>query len=76
MDKNIGFNIIDSPEWESVIEVLSHTEVQKHLNQWRHTYDIVILTCEPVFNADHHRLADTPAYKTHTYLSIMRRPRA
>ena len=52
-------NVIDSPKWESVIEVVSHSEAQKHLNQWRHEYAIMILSC-------------TPVSPTETYLSVMR----
>ena len=65
MDKQLHF-IIDSPEWESVIEVGSNSEIQKHLNQWRHQFDIVILNCS-AFGEDKGFA---------TYLSIMRRPRA
>ena len=63
MDKNIGFNIIDSPEWESVIERVTSAEAQKHLNQWRHEYYIIVLSCVPWGRADF------PS----TYLSILRK---
>ena len=62
MEKNIGMNIIDSKDWECVIEVEFHIKVQTKLNQWRHEYDIIILACTPVDE----RL---------TYLSIMRKRR-
>ena len=69
MDKNVGFNIIDSKEWESVIEVTTHSEAQMHLNQWRHSFDIIIITCIPVPYTE-----VTDYYDT--YLSILRKPRA
>lgn len=62
MEKNIGFNIIDSKEWECIIEVEIHIQIQTKLNQWRHEYDIIILSCAPVDSR-------------HTHLSIMRRRR-
>lgn len=68
MEKNVGFNIIDSPEWESVIEVNLHTEIQKKLNQWRHDYDLIILSCVPVVNP-------SAGGRSDTYLSLMRKKR-
>lgn len=62
MEKNIGFNIIDSKEWECVIEVSIHIQIQTKLNQWRHEYDMIILSCAPVDDR-------------HTHLSLMRRKR-
>jgi hypothetical protein len=64
MEKNIGFNIIDSPEWESVIECVTSIEAQKHLNQWRHEYHIIVLACLP-WGQD----ANFPK----TYMSILRK---
>ena len=52
-------NVIDSPRWESVIEVDLHSNIQKKLNTWRHEYAIMIIACQPLD-------------KSHTYLSIMR----
>ena len=57
--EKIFSNVIDSERWESVIEVVPHIEAQKHLNQWRHEYAIMILSCVPVDNQL-------------TYLSVMR----
>jgi len=57
---------IDSPDWESVIEVVQHSDAQKHLNQWRHSYYVRIIHCAPV-------LESTGFHKT--YLSILRKPR-
>lgn len=51
-----------SKNWECVIEVVPHIEAQKHINQWRHQYDIQIIECKPI-NA------------TETYLSVLRRIR-
>lgn len=62
MEKNVGFNIIDSRDWESVIEIVPHKEAQKHINQWKHEYDLMIITCVPLG-------AEA------TYLSVMRRSR-
>jgi hypothetical protein len=62
MEKNIGMNIIDSKDWECVIEVEFHIKIQTKLNQWRHEYDMIILACTPV---DERR----------TYLSLMRKRR-
>ena len=66
MDNNIGFNIIDSPEWESVIECVTSSEAQKHLNQWRHQYQIIVLACLPV--------GQDPNFPK-TYLSVLRKKR-
>ncbi len=57
--EKIFSNVIDSDRWESVIEVVPHSEAQKHLNQWRHEYAIMVLSC-------------TPVSATETYLSVMR----
>lgn len=62
MEKNIGFNIIDSKEWECVIEVDVPVQIQTKLNQWRHQYDMIILSC-------------TPVSERQTHLSLMRRKR-
>lgn len=62
MEKNIGFNIIDSKEWECVIEVNIHIQIQTKLNQWRHEYDMIILSCAPVDGR-------------HTHLSVLRKRR-
>lgn len=62
MEKNVGFNIIDSKEWECVVEVSIHIQIQTKLNQWRHEYDMIILSCAPV----NERL---------THLSLMRKRR-
>lgn len=51
-----------SKNWECVIEVVPHIEAQKHINQWRHQYDIQIIECKPI-NA------------TETYLCVLRRIR-
>ena len=67
MEKNVGFNIIDSKEWESVIEFDTHTEIQKHLNQWRHEYDLIIINCSPMIQPN--------GNFSYTYLSVMRRRR-
>mgnify|MGYP003333178204 FL=1 len=67
MEKNLGFNIIDSKEWESVIEIDNHVTIQKHLNQWRHDYDLIIITCIPMIHPT--------GNWTDTYLSVMRRRR-
>jgi hypothetical protein len=62
MEKNIGMNIIDSKEWECVVEVSIHIQIQTKLNQWKHEYDMIILSCTPV----NERL---------THLSLMRKRR-
>lgn len=67
MEKNVGFNIIDSKDWESVIEITSHQEAQKHLNQWRHEFDLMILSCVPIATGNSF---------PQTFLSVMRRKRS
>lgn len=62
MEKNIGFNIIDSKEWECIITVDTPIQIQTKLNQWRHEYDMIILSCAPVTERQ-------------THLSIMRKRR-
>jgi hypothetical protein len=62
MEKNIGMNIIDSKDWECIIEVNIHIQIQTKLNQWKHEYDMIILSCAPVS-------------ERHTHLSIMRKRR-
>ena len=67
MEKNVGFNIIDSNEWESVIEIDNHSVIQKKLNQWKNDYDLIIITCIPMVLPN--------GSWTNTYLSVMRRRR-
>ena len=55
-------NMIYSQEWSFIVDVDHNVKIQTKLNQWRHSYDIIIVTCIPVDERT-------------TYLAIWRRER-